>query len=219
MQYAAQLKACGDRRTSLSGRSRRFRRSRPSITGRSRPGFLNDVAHRNGMMPPGSRASLADGFVTGDDVWSSLSGLPFLGSTQALAGKFYPVSVVDETVEDGVGVGGVPDQRRIPHLSMDCVRSGGLSLGGGACAGLFRLWEPAPRNGANDGAIDRRRRGLKMSHVETQLSLANDEDAGLKAFEIFSPWPAVVIGIGAIATLLWIGLLGWLLARAAEVWL
>jgi hypothetical protein len=27
-------------------------------------GFLDDVAHRNGMMPPGSRASLADGFLS-----------------------------------------------------------------------------------------------------------------------------------------------------------
>ena len=41
-----------------------FRRSRPGITGYWRPGFLNDAAHRNGMMPPGSRASLADGFVS-----------------------------------------------------------------------------------------------------------------------------------------------------------
>ena len=31
------------------------------------------------------------------------------GAAQALAGKFDPVSVVDETIEDGVGVGGISD--------------------------------------------------------------------------------------------------------------
>jgi hypothetical protein len=49
------------------------------------------------------------------------------------------------------------------------------------------------------------------------LADANAEDTGLKASEIFALWPAVVIGIGAIAALLWIGFLGWLLVRAAEV--
>src|ERR1700686_278549 len=43
------------------------------------------------------------------DVGSSLSGLPFLGSAQALAGEFDAVSIVDEMVEDGVGVGGISD--------------------------------------------------------------------------------------------------------------
>jgi hypothetical protein len=62
------------------------------------------------MMPPGSRASLTDRFfVTDDDVGSSLFGLPFLRAAQALACKFDPVSVVDETIEDGVGVGGIAD--------------------------------------------------------------------------------------------------------------
>jgi hypothetical protein len=44
--------------------------------------------------------------------------LSFLGATQALAGEFDPVSIVDETIEDGVGVCGIPDQRRLPLLLM-----------------------------------------------------------------------------------------------------
>ena len=59
--------------------------------------------------------------------------------------------------------------------------------------------------------------GLKISHVDIPSPFANAEDASLKAFELFSLWPAVVIGIAAIATLLWIGLLGWLLARVMRV--
>src|SRR5664280_528083 len=40
------------------------------------------------MMPPGSRASLADGFcLTGDDVWSSLLVLLSSGSAHAFAGQ------------------------------------------------------------------------------------------------------------------------------------
>ena len=60
------------------------------------------------MMPPGSRASLADGFsLTGDDVWSSLLVLLSSGAAQAFAGQFDAVGVVNEPVQDGVGVGGV----------------------------------------------------------------------------------------------------------------
>src|SRR5271165_252917 len=40
-------------------------------------------------------------------VWSSLFGLPVSGPAQAFAGEFDPVSVVDEPVQDGVGVGRV----------------------------------------------------------------------------------------------------------------
>jgi hypothetical protein len=40
---------------------------------------------------------------------SSLPGLPFLGSPQALAGEFDAVGVVNETIQDGVGVGRIAD--------------------------------------------------------------------------------------------------------------
>ena len=60
------------------------------------------------MMPPGLRASLADGFsVTGDDVWSSLLVLFSFGPAQAFAGQFDAMGVVNEAVEDRVGVGGI----------------------------------------------------------------------------------------------------------------
>ena len=87
------------------------------------------------MMPPGSRASLTDrSFGTDDDVGSSLFGLPFLRAAQALAGKFDPVSVVDETIEDGVGVGGVPDHRMMPRLSMGWSLKFVFSLGITGCS-------------------------------------------------------------------------------------
>ncbi len=47
-------------------------------------------------------------FVTGCGVGSSLL-LLCLGPAQAFAGEFDAVSVVDETVQDGVGVGGIAD--------------------------------------------------------------------------------------------------------------
>jgi hypothetical protein len=62
------------------------------------------------MMPPGSRASLADGFfVTGDGVWSSLSWLLDSVPAHAFAVEFDAVSVMDETVQDGVGIGRIAD--------------------------------------------------------------------------------------------------------------
>ena len=36
----------------------------PGCNGIMPPGITNDAAHRNGMMPPGSRASLADGLLS-----------------------------------------------------------------------------------------------------------------------------------------------------------
>ena len=62
------------------------------------------------MMPPGSRASLADGFLSpATMLGQAFLGLLSLGPTQALAGEFDPMSVVDETIQDGVGVGGIAD--------------------------------------------------------------------------------------------------------------
>ena len=62
------------------------------------------------MMPPGRRGSLADEFcVTGEAVWSSRFGLFAAGPAQAFAGKFDAMGVVNEAVQDGVGVGGVAD--------------------------------------------------------------------------------------------------------------
>ncbi len=59
-------------------------------------------------MPPGWRASLADGFcLIGGDVWSSRLAPFAAGAAQTFAGKLDAVGVVDETVQDGVGVGRV----------------------------------------------------------------------------------------------------------------
>jgi hypothetical protein len=58
------------------------------------------------MMPPGSRASLADSFfVIGDDSWSSFLILFDVGSAQALAGEIDPVRIMDEAIKDRVGGG------------------------------------------------------------------------------------------------------------------
>jgi hypothetical protein len=62
------------------------------------------------MMPPGLGSSLANGFsVTGSDGWSSLSVLFTAGSPHAFAGKFDPVGVMNEAVQDRIGVGGIGD--------------------------------------------------------------------------------------------------------------
>ena len=54
------------------------------------------------MMPPGSRASLADGFsVIDDDVWSSLLVLLSSGPAHAFAGEFDSMGVMNEAVQDG----------------------------------------------------------------------------------------------------------------------
>ena len=47
--------------------------------------------------------------VTGDDVWSSLLVLFASGPSHAFAGEFDPVGIVNETVQDGVGVCGIAD--------------------------------------------------------------------------------------------------------------
>ena len=62
------------------------------------------------MMPPGSRASLAEGFVSpamtfGQAFWFCLPP----GPTHAFAGEFDAVGVVNETVQDGVGIGRIAD--------------------------------------------------------------------------------------------------------------
>lgn len=62
------------------------------------------------MMPPGWRGLLADGFcLTGDDVWSSRLASFAAFAAQAFAGKLNAMSVVNEAVEDRVGVGGIGD--------------------------------------------------------------------------------------------------------------
>jgi hypothetical protein len=61
------------------------------------------------MMPPGSRASLADSFF-GDDSWSSFLILFDAGSAQALAGEIDPVRIMDEAIKDRVGVPRIFDE-------------------------------------------------------------------------------------------------------------
>src|ERR1700693_2974473 len=61
------------------------------------------------MMPPGSRASLADSFfVIGDASWSSFLLLFDAGSAQALAGEIDPVRIMDEAIKDRIGGAGIP---------------------------------------------------------------------------------------------------------------
>jgi hypothetical protein len=67
------------------------------------------------MMPPGSGASLTDGFfLTSSDGWSSLLVLFAMGPAHAVAGKLDPMSGVNEAVEDGVGVGGIAEHFMMP---------------------------------------------------------------------------------------------------------
>jgi hypothetical protein len=62
------------------------------------------------MIPPGWRGSLADGFcLTGEDVWSSRLGLFAACAAQTFSGGFDAMSVVDEAVQNGVGVSGIAD--------------------------------------------------------------------------------------------------------------
>ncbi len=84
------------------------------------------------MIPPGSRASLADGFsLTGDDVWSSLLVLFSLGPAQAFAGQLDAMGVVNEAVQDRIGVGGIADDL-VPaihgELGRDNRRAAAVSL-------------------------------------------------------------------------------------------
>ena len=65
------------------------------------------------MMPPGSRASLAEGFVSpamtfGQAFWFCLPP----GPTHAFAGEFDAVGVVNETVQDGIGIGRIAGGER-----------------------------------------------------------------------------------------------------------
>ena len=61
-------------------------------------------------MPPGWRGSLADDFcLTGEAIWSRRLRVFTAGAAQAFAGKFDAVGVVDDAVQDGVGIGGVAD--------------------------------------------------------------------------------------------------------------
>ena len=53
-----------------------------------------------------------------------------------------------------------------------------------------------------------------MSQVETQQTLDAD-NASTKTSRIYAVWVAAHFGVAAIATLLWIALLGWLLAHEA----
>ena len=65
------------------------------------------------MMPPGSRASLADlFFVIGDASWSSFLILFDAGSAQALAGEIDPVRIMDEAIKDRIGVRGLGESSR-----------------------------------------------------------------------------------------------------------
>jgi hypothetical protein len=60
------------------------------------------------MMPPGWLGSLAHGFcLTDEGVWSSRLGLFAACAAQTFAGEFDAMGVVDEAIQDRVGVGGV----------------------------------------------------------------------------------------------------------------
>ena len=87
------------------------------------------------MMPPPERndaarvASLAGRWicVTGDDVWSSLLVLFASGPAHAFAGEFDAVGVVNETIEDGVGIGRIADYF-LPREKSSSLRSYCISI-------------------------------------------------------------------------------------------
>src|SRR3981081_4428923 len=67
-----------------------------------------------GMKPPGSRASLAGGFVSpamtpGQAFWFCLPRVRRMLPPASFAGEFDAVGVVNETIEDGVGIGRIAD--------------------------------------------------------------------------------------------------------------
>src|SRR6202171_2320078 len=72
------------------------------------PGIPDDVAHRNEAAPV---ASLAGRWicVTGDGGWSSLLVLFASCPAHAFAGEFDAVGIVNEPVQDGVGIGRIAD--------------------------------------------------------------------------------------------------------------
>ena len=53
------------------------------------------------------------------DMGSGLAVGLWAVAAQAVAGELEPVGVVDEAVEDGVGVGGVAEPRRMPSSSIE----------------------------------------------------------------------------------------------------
>ena len=73
--------------------------------------FRDDVARCSDMMSPGVGASLADNFLhSAVGVGQSLDGLAWRGASQAVAGEIDAVGVVDDAIEDGVGIGGIADE-------------------------------------------------------------------------------------------------------------
>jgi hypothetical protein len=54
--------------------------------------------------------------------------------TQAAAGEFDAIGVVDDAVEDGVGESGNADHRMMPRLSMGWSLRFGFSLGATGCS-------------------------------------------------------------------------------------
>jgi hypothetical protein len=67
------------------------------------------------MMPPGWRSSLARGFSgTGDAAWSSFLISFATGPAHAVAGKFDPMSALNEAVQHRVGVGGIAEHAMMP---------------------------------------------------------------------------------------------------------
>src|ERR1700682_2247984 len=81
------------------------------------PGIPDDVAHRNEAAPV---ASLAGRWicVTGDGGWSSLLVLFASCPAHAFAGEFDAVGIVNETVQDGVGIGRITVHGRAPQSSI-----------------------------------------------------------------------------------------------------
>ena len=73
-----------------------------------------------------------------------------LGPTQALAGEFDAMSVVDETIQDGVGVGWITGHLWMPQrLTGESLRSGSLTR-------IIRCMAAAFRS-ANDALAEGRR--------------------------------------------------------------
>src|SRR5271169_3949191 len=106
------------------------------------------------MMPPGSRASLAEGFVSpamtfGQAFWFCLPP----GPTHAFAGEFDAVGVVNETVQDGIGIGRIADYL-VPSVYW--------KLGGKSWSGVRSV----PRGFLEDHAGRQRRAAPSPNHRE-----------------------------------------------------
>jgi transposase len=76
--------------------------------------FRDHVARCSDMMSPAWGVLLAGLFCRGAELWSILCGWFRPGPAQAVAGEIDAVRVVHEPVEDGVGVGRIPEPRRLP---------------------------------------------------------------------------------------------------------